>query len=84
MIHLTISTGEKLTLFMKTSSGLREIWSSTLHNKLNQWVSEDIDLTPTDVDQFTVLFKVRVGGWCKNSVGLDDIRFIPCPIGEYT
>ena len=76
-------TGEELTLYLKTSSGLRRIWSSTLHNKFGRWVREDVDLTPINADRFTVLFYTHIGTWCRSAVGLDNIIFHTCPVGKF-
>ena len=81
-MHVTTSTGDKLVLYVKANNGLRQIWSSTLQDKFDRWFHEDVDLTPIDTDRFTVVFHVRFGSWCRNSVGLDDIKFHSCPVGK--
>ena len=48
----------------------------------SEWTYADIDLTPIEADQFTLVFYVQLARRCRNSVGLDDIIFHPCPVGK--
>ena len=79
--NLLTSTGETMSVHVKTTDGLRQVWSSTRHD--GEWAHQYVDLGRVDADQFTVIFHVRFGSWCRMSVGLDNVKFHTCAVGEW-
>jgi len=74
------SPGEKISVYVKTTDGLRQVWSSTRNDV--KWAHQYVDLGRIDADEFSVIFHVRFGSLCRTSVGLDNIKFHPCTVGE--
>ena len=78
--YMFTSTGDQISVYVKTADGLRQVWSSARRN--SGWTHQYVDLGRIDADQFTVIFHVRFGSWCRTSVGLDNVKFHPCTVGE--
>ena len=74
------SAGENIFVYVKTTDGLRQVWSSTRNDV--KWAHQYVDLGRIDADEFSVIFHVRFGSLCRTSVGLDNVKFHPCTVGE--
>ena len=78
--YMFTSTGDQMSVHVKTTDGLRQVWSSTRHD--GEWAHQYVDLGWIDADQFTVILNVPFGSWCRTSVGLYNVKFHPCAVGE--
>ena len=57
------------------------LWNRTTQS--SSWIQYEVDLPADTKDDFHFIFHVEYEKDCANSVGLDEIEFHRCPVGEF-
>lgn len=78
-----IFTADALKIYINDGKQFKLLWSSTAANTYSRWLASTARLDHIRAHTFSLVFHVRYVKGCRNSVGIDDIKFHQCPAGMW-
>lgn len=72
-----------MKLYVDDGKKFMLVWSSTAHNTYSRWILATARLDHIKAESFSLVFHTKYATGCRNSIGLDDIKFHMCPTGVY-